>query len=229
MSLEGNYYTVTVHTSPFEYGKEREIVSYSRRDLADVTVGFVRKLFQHRVNGGIDIRVRDCQGEFVETPSGLRLKDMPKGKITMINESWDVEEAKSLLKHVPFALNLDSVKPCSILKIDEPKRIVEAEYHALVLTFEPFDDSHKLYVGYYQTSKLAHSVAHFIIQIHQSKKVGCGFDTVINPYLGKYVEYESGKNYINISGMHHEVQSSCDDKEYLRVIKIVNEAIKNWA
>ena len=100
---------------------------------------------------------------------------------------------------------------------------------AVVLTFEPFDEFHQLYAGYYKTIEVANAAAFFIINLHSLNKVGCGFNTEILSLSERYVEYDSGKSYIKTGEGDSEVKSSCDHKEYLRLIEIVDAAINKWS
>lgn len=227
-----NYYAVSVNTSPFTFGKEKEIGCYSTESLAKSVADFVSDVFSSKVNGGIDFSIKWHQGKLLRTNAGLRLEETPNGRLTMIGESWNSEMVQNLLTYVPFVISRKEMEGRLVSApkgvVDQPKRLCEDGYHAVVLTFEPFDDSCKLYAGYYKTKEVANKAAMFIINLHSCYKVGSGFDTAIISHQGRYVEYDSGKSYAKIDGMDHEIKPSCDDKEYLRLIKTVNESINKW-
>jgi hypothetical protein len=231
MSVE-NYFAVTVNTSPFTFGKEKEIGCYSTESLANRVADFVRDAFHGQVNGGIDYNIISYKGQFMRTNAGLRLADTPNGKLTMIEESWNSQMVENLLNFVPFVIKRKEMEnrlvtiPKGI--VDQPKRICEDAYYGVVLTFEPFDESHKLYAGYYKTKEVANSVALFIVNLHGCNKVGSGFDMDIVS-AGRYVEYDSGKSFVKVDGVDHEIKSSCESEEYLRLIKTVDESINKWS
>lgn len=233
MGIESNYFAITVNMSPFTFGKEKEIGCYSSEILANRVADFVRDVFCNRVNGGIDFNIISYKGQLMCTNAGLRLADTPNGCLTMIEESWNSKMVLSLLKFVPSVINRKEMEnrlvtiPKGI--VDQPMRICKDGYHAVVLTFEPFDDSHKLYAGYYKTEEVANSVAMFIVNLHGCNKVGSGFDMDIISTSARYVEYESGKSYVKVDGVDREIKSSCESEEYLRLIKTVDEAINKWS
>lgn len=232
MGIE-NYYAVCVNRSPFIIGKEKEIGCYSSEYLAKSVSDFVRDVFSSKVEGGIACSVVSHKGKLLRTPAGLRLEETPNGRLAMIDESWNSKMVESLLTYVPFVIDRKAMEQRTILelkgRIDQPLRICEEGYHAVVLKFEPFDDSHKLFAGYYKTKKVAKAAAMFIINLHSCHKVGFGFHSDIISLEGKYVEYESGKSYIKVDGADREVKDACDVDEYLRLIKAVDQSINKWS
>lgn len=224
MNIKTDFYAVTVKVGP-DFGKEHEIGCYITNDLADEVAKLVRFAFHGQANGGMDIDVKWYQERVIRTNAGLRLEDAPNGKLTMIDVLFNCEVVEAVLNYVPLLIHPNEIERRSAImpkgRIEQPKSICEGPFLCVVLTFEPFDDSHKLYVGYYKSAKVANEVRQFFNQL----KEGAGFNTWIQPYSDKYVEYDSGKSYVKIDGIDHELKSTCDDKEYLRLIKIVKESI----
>ncbi|MEM1283620.1 MAG: hypothetical protein AAGG81_08710 [Chlamydiota bacterium] len=94
------------------------------------------------------------------------------------------------------------------------------------MDFHPFDGSHRLVVGYYQSERVARLVQEHIQRTHYFEKVGSGFDMKIEIYDERFVEYDSGRCYIKIGKEDHEIRPSCD---YLRISNDVIEAIDKWS
>jgi hypothetical protein len=84
-------------------------------------------------------------------------------------------------------------------------------------------------VGYYQSKQTAEFVLDYIMQTHCNEKIGFGFDMSIETYKGKFVKYESEKLYIKIGEKDHEIRSSCDSEEFIRISTSVNESIERWS
>lgn len=225
MSVEANFFAVKVNTLPFTYGKEKEVGCYSTSKVATKAASYIRNCFSSKVDGGIDCSITLYREKLLRTDAGLRLEATPNGELTIIGESWDVQELQRLTHRVQRELN---IIPALRNIIDQPKRIYEGVYYCVVLTFAPFDRSHELYVGYYKTKKLAESVALFIANMHINQKVGSGFDTQIRSYQERCVEYDSGKSYIKVDNVDQEIKASFESEEHLRLIEKVDEAIKQF-
>lgn len=229
MAVHSNYFAVTMHTSPFEFGQEKEIGWYTNKQTALNIAELVRNAFHGRINGGIDLDVKTYQDVIIKTSLGLRLKDTPRGAIITLTETTTPQHVKlifdSVLKNIKPHLLIDTSTKGST-GIDEPKSILRSVFHCVVLDFQPFDGSHRL-TEYYQTKSTAEHVAKFITQTF-SIKVGCGFNTEINSYQGTIVEHKSGRQYLKIDDKFREIKSSCDNDESIRIIDTVNEAIKKW-
>ena len=227
MAFTSVFYSVSIKIYPFEYGGAKEVGCYSTKETAERVARLIRLAFEQQVDGGIDIGIQAYQGEVVRTAMGLRLKETPNGAITLIDETFSETETARILKLLPILLE-PALKP-TVSIMDRPRCIREGNYHCVTLDFEPFDGSQKLFVGYYQSRQTAQSALDYIMQTHQQKKIGCGFDMNIETYKGKFVQYESGKLYMKISGKDHEVRSSCDGNEFTRISKSVNESIDKWS
>lgn len=226
MTLISQFYSVSVKISPFEFGGSKEVGCYSTRDAAERVATFIRRAFEQKVTEGIDIQIQAYNAELVKTPMGLRLKDTPNGAITLIHETISQTETDRILKLLPILLQSKIIEPKNfILNVDRPKNICEGNFHCVILDFEPFDKSRRLFVGYYQSIQTATLVSHYIMQAHFNQKVGFGFDMRIETYEGKFIEYESGKLYIKSEENNHEIHASCESNEFIRISKCINKAI----
>jgi len=226
MMINSEYYSVQINIFPFQFGKEKEIGCYSEMDIAERVAKWIRVTFEQTVAGGMDISIRNYKAEMIKTSVGLRLKETPNGKITLIQEDLSETEMQRLLDLLPILLQ-SSLMRTKILAstCDAPKYLCEGQYHCVVLDFRPFDRSNRLFVGYYQTRTTALSVSKYIQQIHFNRKIGSGFDIKIETYEGNFIEYESGKQWIKIEGKFHEIQSSCNMNDFLKLSKEINQAI----
>lgn len=230
MTTTSEYYSISINSFPFKSEKAREVGCYSTRKTAECVAKFIGQTFEQRVSGGIDIAIEGHQGDMIQTPIGLRLKETPNGAITLIHEDLSEKEKNRLLEFLPLLLKSKIIKSeISTPTIDKPKYMCEGEYYCIVLNFEPFDRSHMLFAGYYQTKKTAEVFCKYIINMHCKKKIGCGFDMKIERHKGKFIEYESGRQCIKVGKIGHEILSSCDSKEFVRISKVVDESIKRWA
>ncbi len=224
VTLNMSYYAVTVNISPFEEAKE--VGFYLTKGTAERVAKFIREVFEQKVSGGIDIGIRAYEDEMINTVMGLRLKQTPKGAITTICQTFSQNETARILSFLPILLEKQMIPTSGI---DEPKYLCNGLFHCVILDFQPFDRSHRLFVGYYQSSQTAQIASNYIKETHYNEKIGFGFDMTIESYVGNFIEYQSGKQYIKIGDKHEPILSSCDCDEYIRISKSVNEAIDKWS
>lgn len=230
MQIISKYYVVSVNNFPFNHKDAVEVGCYTTKDIAERVTIFIRDTIGQQISGGIDIELQDYEGEMVKTPIGLRLKETPNGAITLIQENLSNNEINRIVNLLRFSFQSQIIPPKSPTPTrDMPTHICEGKYYCVTLDFFPFDRSRKLFVGYYQSKQTAKVVAKYITNIHRNEKTGFGFDLNIESYQGRFVKYESGKIDIKIGEKYHEILSSCDGNEFIKISKSINETANKWS
>ncbi len=94
LNMDINYFCVTINTAPFSSDTERTIGNYINKDLALKVWHF---LYQVNDDKNIEIKIKEYVAQFVICNAGIRLKDTPKGCITMICDKLDRKEYLRLI------------------------------------------------------------------------------------------------------------------------------------
>lgn len=220
-----NYFMVSINGRP-NSGYIGKIVGWYQKEE---TAKQVSKVIQAAINAQNEIgtsTIYSGKGEMVDLANGdWRLKETPRGAMTVITKDITNEELKRILEVVSRMVETDA--PVKTDTADDPQKIVDGTYHRVVLKFHPFDGTRKHIVGYYQSEATAQKVMGYIRTAHQAKKVGSGFDMTVESYDGKYVEHRSGKCFLLVGGEHQEVQSRA--RNLHQVSLGVIEAIGKWS
>lgn len=88
------YYVVTL-SNPCTNNPVREIGYYTSKQLAIDVWYFMHKVNDNHIN--FEIKIDNYSAEFVYCPAGIRLKDTPNGKITMLCDKLTREEYVRLM------------------------------------------------------------------------------------------------------------------------------------
>lgn len=94
LNMDINYFCVTLNTAPFSSDTEYEIGNYINKELAMKVWYF---LYEINDNKNIEIKIKEYVSRFVICNAGIRLKDTPKGRITMICDKLDRKEYLRLI------------------------------------------------------------------------------------------------------------------------------------
>ena|SRR5436190_19656523 len=94
IAMDITYFNVTVNTASFSSDTEYEIGNYVNKDLAMKVWHF---LSQVNDNKNIEIKIKEYMSQCIICNAGIRLKDTPKGRITMITEKLDRKEYLRLI------------------------------------------------------------------------------------------------------------------------------------
>lgn len=91
--MDIKYYFVTV-TTPFSSGKEYEVGCYINNDIAIKVWHFLQQVNDYK---NIEIKIKEYAGQCIVCDAGIRLRDTPNGRITMINHKLDRKEYLRLI------------------------------------------------------------------------------------------------------------------------------------
>jgi hypothetical protein len=94
ITMNITYFCVTVNTPPFSSDTEHEIGNYINKDLAMKVWYFLNQVNDYK---NMEIKIKEYIGQCIICNAGIRLKDTPKGRITMITEKLDKKEYLRLI------------------------------------------------------------------------------------------------------------------------------------
>jgi hypothetical protein len=92
--MDITYFCVTVNTPPFSSDTEYEIGNYINEDIAKKVWSFLYQVNDYK---NMEIKIKKYLSQCIICNAGIRLKDTPKGCITMICEKLNRKEYLRLI------------------------------------------------------------------------------------------------------------------------------------
>lgn len=93
-------------TADFAGGERHYIGSYLNERLSKLVLTIIDSFGEAnaeiRKAGGLNIRIQEYADETIKCPAGIRLKDTPRGRITMIETNLSSKELRGLADRADF-------------------------------------------------------------------------------------------------------------------------------